>query len=156
MSSGLFPTIPSSRRSRSCPNLQPLQLHTKETTVILGVSTIPEHGQSTSNVSKHGEITYLTEARYYHFQAIICVGWRRQFPSRAKFSHQSTAILYLDTNHPHFWPSWPTIPKIIKAHCGPFFDLFSLSSFTVKVSSSRELHTEFRPPFVFTCSLSLF
>ena len=41
----------------------------------------------------------------------------------------------------------------IKAQ-GLFCDLFSLSSFTVKVSSPHELHTDFRPPVAYSLSHS--
>ena len=58
------PTIPCSRRSRSRPDLELLQLQTKATSAILEVSTLPAHGQSTRDVSYHKEITHLTGARY--------------------------------------------------------------------------------------------
>ena len=50
--------------------LQPPQLRTKATTANLGVSTIPAHGQSTSNVLNHIEITHLSGARHHHSQAL--------------------------------------------------------------------------------------
>ena len=50
--------------------LQSPQLRTKATTAILGVSTIPAHSQSTSNVSNHIKITHLTGALHYHLQAL--------------------------------------------------------------------------------------
>ena len=103
-----------------------------------------------------GKITHLTGARYHHVTSpTICASQRRQIPSRAKFQHQSTEILYLDINHPqtnHFWPSWQGIRKKfgnIKAH--GLFCVFH----HVEVSSPQEPHTDLRP-FVFAYSLSLF
>jgi hypothetical protein len=42
----------------------------KPTSAIVRISTIPAYGQSTSNVSNHGEITHLTGALYHHLQAL--------------------------------------------------------------------------------------
>jgi hypothetical protein len=92
----------------------------------------------------------LTGARYHHLPLeIFALAGGCNF---CKFHQEQSFSI---TNHPqtnHFWPS-----QIYKG-AGPFFvTCFSLSSFTVEVSSPHELHTDFRPPFFFTqLSLSLF
>ena len=58
-------TTPSSRRSRDFVQVCSHQLHSKATIAILGVSTLPAHGQSTRYVSNHEKITHLTGARYH-------------------------------------------------------------------------------------------
>ena len=42
----------------------------KATTSILGEFTILEHGESTSDVSNHGETIHLSGARYHRLQAL--------------------------------------------------------------------------------------
>ena len=81
--------------------LQPLQQHTKATTAILGLSTIPAHGQPTSNVSNHEEITHLSGARYHHSLEIQNLRrLARQIRSRAKFLHRSSIWTQIIPNEP--------------------------------------------------------
>ena len=58
-------TTPSSRRSRDPVQVCSHQLHSKAIIAILGVSTLPAHGQSKRNASNHEKITHLTGARYH-------------------------------------------------------------------------------------------
>ena len=66
----LLSIIPSNRRSRDSSGPATTSAVHQSNNAILGVSTIQAHGQSTSNVSNHIDITYLAGALHYHLRAL--------------------------------------------------------------------------------------
>jgi hypothetical protein len=128
----LFPTVPSSRRSRdrvrACSRFS-YQDNNKTTTAILGVSTILAHGQSTSNVSNNGEITHLTGARYHYLPLEIfalaggCNFHQEQsFSGNPLFGHKSSS------NDP-ILAFFPKVQRRRAFFCDLFFFLPSSSRF---------------------------
>ena len=110
-------------------SLHPLQLHTKATTAILEASMIPAHGQSTSNVSDHGEITHLTGAHTSPGVNIIVLASEGKFHQEQSFSIDGDPLFghKLSPNEPFLAFLSGYFQKIgnIRAQ-GLFCDLFSV------------------------------